>query len=203
MKKNILCNSFLIALCFVLASCGSSIKVVNSWMDDSLKGYAVDNVLVIGISRDNITQSLFEDTFVEAFAAENITAMPSYKTTGGGIMSDQNAVEKVIVKTGAKTVLITRIRERDEKTNTYSGPIHHAPTPYYRGMLGYYNSAIQSPATTTTKHIVLLESNLYDAASEKLIWTAQSEAVNVSRVKEDFKKFVKVLMADLRQQNVL
>jgi hypothetical protein len=204
MKKFFLYNAFLIVLCLILTSCGSKMKVLQSWTNDSMKGYSVDDVLVIGFTRDNTSQRLFEDSFVEAFAAGDITATQSYKTAGWETKPDKTKVREAIMKSGAKTVLMTRVIDKKIKTNTYSGSIHYAPSPYYRGMYGFYGySVTYSPPTTTTTETLYLESNLYDVASEKLIWTTLSEAVNSVRIKEDFKKFVKVLMDDLRQQNLL
>ena len=204
MKKKFLYNAFLIVFCLVLTSCGSKMKVLHSWTDDSLKGYSVDDVLVIGFTRDHTSQRLFEDSFVEAFVAENITATQSYKTAGWETKPDKTKVKEAIMKSGARTVLMTRVIDKKTKTNTYPGSVHYAPSPYYRGMYGYYGfSVTYSPPTTTTTEILYLESNLYDVASEKLIWTALTEAKDPTRIKADFNKFVKVVMDDLRQQNLL
>ncbi|MEA3548452.1 MAG: hypothetical protein U9R66_12400 [Thermodesulfobacteriota bacterium] len=206
MKKKFLYNAFLIVLCFVLTSCGSKMKMLHSWTDDSLKGYSVDDVLVIGFTRDHTSQRLFEDSFVEGFVAENITAVQSYKTSGWETKPDKEKVREAIEKSGAKTVLMTILIDKKTKINRYAGmgSLEYVSTAYYSGMYSFYGSCVMAvPITTTTGKTLYLESNLYDVASEKLIWTGLTEAKNPTRIKTDFQKFAKVLMDDLRQQNIL
>ena len=206
MKKIFLHNAFLIVLCLILTSCGSKMKVLHSWTDDSLKGYSVDDVLVIGFTRDHTSQRLFEDSFVEAFVAGNITATQSYKTAGWETKPDKTKVKEAILKSGAKSVLMTRMIDQKTKTNRYAGmgSLEYVSTAYYSGMYSFYGSSVMAvPITTTTGRTLYLESNLYDVASEKLIWTALTEAKDPTRIKADFNKFVKVVMDDMRQQNLL
>jgi len=56
------------------------------------------------------------------------------------------------------------------------------------------------PPLETTTELYYLESSLYDVASDKLLWTAQVEAVDPVRSEDQFKRIVKALMEDLRQQ---
>ena len=64
MKKYFIPSLLLIVL-LLLSACGASIKMIDSWKDDSIAGYKIDNILVIGISRNDITRNLWENTFVE------------------------------------------------------------------------------------------------------------------------------------------
>jgi hypothetical protein len=206
MKKQFLRYTLLAALCLLIVSCSASTKVVNSWMDNEAAGYKINNVLVIGISRDNTSQRLFEETFVEAFNQEQISAEASYKTAGWDIKPEPPVIKEAIAKSHADTVLITRVITSETTTNVYPGSIHYAPSPYYYGMYGYYGRSyrvIHTPPVITTSKTVLLESNLYDVKSEKLIWAAQSEAVDPSITKKIFQEFVAQLMTDLRQHNLL
>ena len=205
MKKYVLFSFFAAVFCLFLTSC-SSTKVLSSWIDPGMKNYHVSDVLIIGISRDNTTQRLFEDTFVENLAAANVRAEASYKTAGWDIKPNRQAIEAAIAKTGAKSVMITRLVNKETQTNYYPGSVHYVPSPFYNGMYGYYGRVYQvvhRPPMTTTSQIAYLESNLYDVATEKLIWSAQSKVVNPVITKEEFEDFVKVLIEDLRKQQVI
>jgi len=206
MKKHFFLLFLLAALCLFLSSCLSSTRVIHSWTDSSAGGYRVKNVLIIGVSRQNTTQRLFEDTFVEAFRAENIKAAASYKTAGWDLKPERQTIEAAIAKSGAKAVLITRVVNRKTKVNTYPGRVNYVPSPQYRGMYGYYGYSyrvVHTPPITRTTHIVCLESNLYDVATEKLIWSAQSKVIDPEITEKEIQNFVKVLMDDLRKYHLI
>ena len=74
--------------------------------------------------------------------------------------------------------------------------------PYY----GYYSATI---ATTTkpgyykTTTDAFIESNLYDVATEKLIYTAQTNSKEVSSVEKEAPKFANIIVSDIVKKKVL
>jgi hypothetical protein len=59
------------------------------------------------------------------------------------------------------------------------------------------------PPVDISKTTVYLESNVYDIATEKLIWTAQSEAIDANLLKSDYAKIANLLLDDLRKKKLL
>jgi hypothetical protein len=51
--------------------------------------------------------------------------------------------------------------------------------------------------------VIQLETNLYDVATEKLIWSSQVEAIDPTMTKVDFEEIVNLLIEGLRQKNLL
>ena len=68
---------------------------------------------------------------------------------------------------------------------------------------GYAYRAVYSPPVNVSKTIVRLESNVYDVATEKLVWTAQSESVDAKLLKTDFAKMANLFLDDLRKKKLL
>jgi hypothetical protein len=50
---------------------------------------------------------------------------------------------------------------------------------------------------------VRLESNLYDVKTAKLVWSAQSDAVDPKLLRTDYERVVDVLIADMKNKKVL
>jgi len=205
--KNIFFPGILLTLVLLLCACGASVKMIGSWMDDSMAGYSIDNVLVIGINRKDIKRNLWENTFVELLGKENIKAQASHIIIGDqAIEPDRPSIVAAIKKSGADTVLITRVIGSETKTKTLPGFVHYAPTPDHTGMYNYYGyayRAVYSPPVNISKTTVHLESNIYDVATEKLIWTAQSEAIDAKLLKTDFAKMAHLFLDDLRKKKLL
>lgn len=206
MKKVFFPGIFLTVV-FLLCACGTSVKMIGSWADDSMAGYTVDNVLVIGIAREDISRNLWENTFVELLGKKNIKAQASNIVTGGQVIEpSREAIMAAVKKAGAETLLITRVAGSRTDTETLPGRVNYEPAPYYTGMHNYYGHAfraVYSPPVNVSKTTVRLESNIYDVASEKLIWTAQSEAVEPKLLKTDFSRMANVLLDDLQKKKLL
>jgi len=205
--KKVFFPGILLTVVLLLCACGASVKMVGSWMDDSMAGYSIDNVLVIGISHADISRNLWENTFVELLGKKNVKAQASNVVMGGKVIEpNREAILQAVKKAGAKTVLITSVVGSKTKTDTIPGRVNYEPLPYYTGMHNYYGhvfTARYTPAVNVSKTTVRLESNFYDVASEKLIWTGLSEAVEAKLLKTDFARMANLLLDDLRKKKLL
>ncbi len=197
---------FRIFLCMTLmlsfAACSPKAKLTSSWVDPSFKGYSANNVLIMGVSKDETRLKLYENVFVDQFAKNNVQAMASYKVIG--IISEPNRadVEAAIKKTGASSVLITNVVDRESESHTIRGSTYYRPTGYY----SYYGKAftrVHISATDVTRTVVRLESNLYDVSTNSLVWSAQSEAINPELLRTDFEKIIGLLVADMKEKGII
>jgi hypothetical protein len=204
--KNLIVTLLSVALVLTLSACGPKAKITSSWADPSFAGYGADNVLVMGVSRNETHIKLFENVFVDELQKSAIEAMASYKVIGSVLEPDRKTVEAAVAKTGATSVLITHVVDRTSTTQDFPGTVHFIPGGFYGNMYGYYNqtySAIYNPPSSVTRTTVHLESNLYDVATAKLVWSAQSDAIDPKLLRTDFERIVDVLIADMKNKKAL
>lgn len=190
----------------VLFGCGPKAKLTSSWVEPTLKGYVVEDVLVLGVSKSEASLKLWEIVFADHFTQAGVHAVESNKVIGPVPEPDRKTVEAAIKKADASSVLITHVVESTSKTHTYPGTIHFEPSGVYGGMYGYYGSiyrAVYTPPVDKTKTRVRLESNLYDVDTARLVWSAQSEALNPKLLRKDFDRVIGLLMADMKKSGVL
>jgi hypothetical protein len=80
-------------------------------------------------------------------------------------------------------------------------------TPYMRG--AYYNyyaysiSTIYNSGYYVDDYTYFLECNLYDVASEKLLWTGRTKTVNMKSVEEEVITFSKVVIREIINKKVI
>ncbi len=194
----------LLSLTWILlfAACSPKARLTSSWVDPALNGYSANDVLVIGVSKDETRLKLYENVFVDEFAKHNVRAMASYKVSSTVLEPDRESVEAAVKKSGASAVLVTHVVDRKSETLTLPGTVHYRPVNFY----GYYGRAytrVHMPPTDVTSTVVLLESNLYDVATNSLVWTAQSEAVDPELLRTDFERLVDLLMTDMQKKGVV
>jgi hypothetical protein len=196
----------LLLFCTVLSSCSAN-RLLTSWNDSSFEEPSIAPILLIGIARDETKRRIYEDTFADSLTLLNTKSVASYKVSKQSIEPTENALREVVQKTGAKTVLITHMVSESEKEFYQPASIIHGTNSYstgglYRYYPFMYNSVFTSGSYSgTTK--VILESNLYDVKTEKLIWTARSESIDPVMTRKYYQQLIDLFLDDLSSKNLL
>jgi len=195
-----------LAVAILLSSCAST-SLTNAWHDQSYSGAnSLDDVLVIAVTEEETSRRLYEDGFVAKLAESGVRGIPSYSLQVSDIEPTKQAVQTAVAMAKARFVLITRHLTTDKKQH-YSPPQPLYVDPYYSSVYRYYPMAYRevrySPGYTYTVTTVSIESNLYDAQTEKLIWSAQSKSVDPKMSKSYFDGLVNVFAKDLQDKKLL
>lgn len=186
---------FAIAVSLVLCAC-STVSVTNQWRDPSWTGPPASSVVVVGISRSDTMRRVFEDTFAQQLQAAGVQAAASYTQippgNGGAVR-----LKDLVKGTGAQAVLVTRVERVQQKISvTQSGP-------YYGGFYGWYGGAWASTPDVNQYEVVTLETSVWDARSEKLIWTVTTENVATSNIPKTSTQLAETLIPKMRADGIL
>jgi hypothetical protein len=186
---------FVLAVSLVLGAC-STVSVTNQWRDPSWAGPPASNVVVVGISRSDTMRRVFEDTFAQQLQAAGVQAAASYTQippgNGGAVR-----LRDLVKGTGAQAVLVTRVQRVQQKVSvTPSGP-------YYGGFYGWYGGAWASTPDINQYEVVTLETSVWDARNEKLIWTVTTENVATNDIPKTSTQLAQTLIPKMRADGIL
>lgn len=208
MSRTMLTFGWLVMLTLSLSSCATT-KLSTTWHDPAYGGsQRVQDVLVIAVTKEETIRRLYEDSFVEQLARENIRAVQSYTLQQSDIKPDRQTVEEAVKEAGANSVLITRHIGTDTKQHYRPPePVRIYADPYYSRMNRYYPLAYRevayTPGYSYSVTTTIIESNLYDVSTEKLIWTAQAKSVDPKMTKKYIDELVKIFADDLKAKSLL
>ncbi len=207
----------LILLLCLVSGC-SSTTLTGSWRSPEFSG-RVDKIYIVGVSKQETHRRIFEDEFGAELQMYGIKTVSSYKDLKNAQKAELEAILEKVTANGADAMLMTRIidkrteevvnpgRVTSYRTNVpYYGYRDYYPSPYYRHYRDYYDrryETIYEPATISKYKVITLESNLYDASSGELIWSAQLETVMEGTIKKMIQDFIKVVTKDLVEQGVI
>ncbi len=208
LKSELYSAGMLLLSSLLFFSCATT-SLTTTWYDPSYAGNdKLQDVLVIAISEEETPRRLYEDGFVAKFSAAGIRGIPSYTLQTSDIEPTRPAVEAAVALAGARYVLITRHISTD--TKQHYRPPEAVPVfadPYYSHVYRYYPMAYREvyyrPGYTYDVTTVTIESNLYDVATEKLIWTAQSKSIDPKMTKEYIESLIDVFAKDLQEKGIL
>ncbi|WP_201315739.1 hypothetical protein [Dyella sp. EPa41] len=186
---------FVTAVSLVLCAC-STVSVTNQWRDPSWAGPPASNVVVVGISRSDTMRRVFEDTFAQQLQAAGVQAAASYTQippgNGGAVR-----LRDLVKGTGAQAVLVTRVQRVQQKVSvTPSGP-------YYGGFYGWYGGAWASTPDINQYEVVTLETSVWDARNEKLIWTVTTENVATNDIPKTSTQLAQTLIPKMKADGIL
>jgi len=189
---------------FFLTGCAET-KVTSVWVDQEYQGDGINNVFVVGVSKDGGLRRIFEDEFVNLFKERSVKATSSYRVLPDEELRDDKKLDDKVKTSGSDTILMTRLIDIRKDTQ-YIPPdyVYAPPASYYGGWHGYYNRAYMvSPGYTVEYETAVLETNVYDLKTDKLIWSARSDAPTDGKMGKHIKDFARSIITQLAEAKLI
>ena len=197
-----------IVLCVLTLMGCATTRVNQVWKDEAFNGKRLDNVLVIGIMKNQTARMTFESEFVRHLKDNKITAMESFRALEIDALDGDEARVAIVQKIkelGINAVLMTRVvgMRRVEEIipgmNITAG--YGLPFGSYGAWGAYAGVGISfpgpsNPTTQAYSHedkFLVLETQLFDVKSEKLVWAARSETRITGAPQSEIKPYVSVV----------
>jgi len=166
---------YLMAIALLFTACATT-ELNAVWKDPAYQARPA-KIMVIGVAKNPLNRRLFEDEFVAQLKARGTDAIASYTVLPDRQQDDREAIAAKVKELGADTILITRLVSK-RVVQTYVPGTAYFPPPYYGSWPDYYWNGYQymyTPGYISEDEYAVIETNLYEARSDKLIWAATSE----------------------------
>lgn len=187
----------------------SSTKIIGSWKNaDSSKTFS--SIMVVGLSANVVAQSSVEVKMAEILTARGVNAKGSGAVFNPEMkLSDEmkKTVANKLQEQGFDGLLTVALVSVDEKTSYVPGttyaPYSYAGYGNYWGYYGYYAPQVYSPGYYTSDKVYTVEANLYDVATEKLVWAARSETTDPSSLDRFSEEYSETVVYQLNKDGML
>jgi hypothetical protein len=198
---------------FIISSCGSSTEITGSWKADNVDTKKITNVLVTALTDRATARETVESDLVAALrksgyqSARSMEVLPPTFTASKNI--DKSQLLDKIKGTGVDAILTVALLDKETETRYVPGTNGYAPVPrfgYYGMFSGYYYNwypTLYSPGYYAEDKIYFIETNLYDAKKETLLWSAQSETYNPSDLKNFSREFANIVITRMKRDGIL
>ncbi|MDH3686355.1 MAG: hypothetical protein OEP95_09015 [Myxococcales bacterium] len=168
----------LLAVCLLatLAACGPTTKLTAVWVTETPKQF--ENVMILAIDASPGGRRKYEDRFVEELEDRRTKAIQSYMVLPLDGKLEEDDLRAAVAQGGYDAVIATRLLAIDQD-QVYVPPTEYVTAgPRYGGLYGYYGAGYAvrtTPGYIKTNTTVRLETHIYDAQTEKLIWAGHSD----------------------------
>jgi len=187
----------------LVTSCATTTNISSVWKDQ-LYQVKPHKIMIIGIALKPANKRTLEDEFEKQISALGTQAVSSYTILPDSKDTNKEVIAEKMKELGADAVLITRIASRETVYNSVPGV--YSPPAYYGSWKNYYANGytnMYSPGYVEETKYAIMETNIYDAGNDKLIWSASSET-NISGSDQRFiKSYVTVIVEKMVQQKLL
>ena len=166
-------SGFLSLIAILVAAC-VAIKVNTVWKDQAYQARP-NKVMVVGVAKNPANRRIFEDEFVQQLNAHGTKAIASYTVLSDKQQDDNTAIAAKVKELGADTMLITRVVGK-KNIPFYVPWATYYPPAYYEKWPDYYGyQAMNTKSYVAEEEFAVIETNLYEARNDKLVWSASSE----------------------------
>jgi len=190
---------YLFSFAFLIISC-SGTELTHKQVNEVYKGKPVSDILVIAITGNEDSRRSFERIFVahlksagvEAISSEEAIPMPA------DLKMKKETILNAVNKFENDAVIITHLIDKEKKEVYTRGGQGN------RGFYSFYHSSYAyDPGSSSTSKTVRLETNLYDAKTEKLIWSVQSKTWTKDSKNHIINDVIKVVINDLQNNKLI
>jgi len=190
------------AAALAVAGCAST-RLINAWQDPTFSGAPVKSVLVIGVTKQAGMRRTFEDEFARQLEAKGVRTVQSYTLVPEDGEVSKDRLAEAVKAADVQAVLITRLVKVQWQMQGYAGDAFGPP---YMGWYGFYRSAwvgYYEPVPVYAYDVVTAETDLFDAASDVLVWAGTTESFAPRDTKKDTREFAQVIVAALGERKLI
>jgi len=198
-----------VALLFI-ASC-SSTKMSASWTDPNYEGKHYEKLLVWGLSDNVSARATVEDEVAYFLNLKKITSVSGSDIAPPNRKALPHNVEEskaILEKYGFDGVLTMGLIDKKEKTSYVEGTGYYTPMSYghYGSFYSYYPymyGNVYQPGHYATSEHIYIETNLWDAKTGKLVWSAQTETVDPSSIENFANSYARDVVAEMIKRKII
>ncbi len=207
-------NSIIIILTSIIFfSCSPGIKVTSSWKDPApdTAGKTYKVIFIAALTDNQFARNTIEENLAEAAESRGYTTAKSgllFKPTfsQSKIPSKEDIMKEV--KTAKSDAIFTvALISKEDMSRYVQGEVNTSPSYGWYGSFGGYYGTIAGPIYTpgyyTTDKVYYLQSSLYDAQSEKLLWSARTESYNPSSIEKFSKQYTEAMIKQLEKDGLI
>lgn len=200
-----------IAMLLLFSGCGVSTQLTSSWKAEETISPKLKRIVVLGLIRDNegslretMEHHLVDD--LKALGYDAVCSCNEYNPKLFENMSEQQAIDK-LRNAGVDAVLTIVLLNKTRERYYIPQRVQYSAFEYSQNRFWNYSrfmfDRIYSDEYYVTDTKYYWESNLYDLAGNKLLYSAQSQSFDPNSTNKLGHEYGQVIIKDLVKKNVL
>jgi len=214
MKAQTITTPIALIACLMISACSTSTRITGSWKDPAVDASTGESksVLITALTRNIEVRTKLENALAAKAAERNIEAVQSSEVFTPDffqVLPEREELIAQIKQTGVDAILTVSLIDTESETRYVRGNSRYAPMPVYNwyggfySYINYWHPIMYEPGYYVTDKTYFLETNLYNAETGRLIWSAQSETVNPTSIDAFAAEYPDVLLERMVNDGLL
>jgi len=187
--------------CGVMASCGPTTHIVDSWRDPdvTVDTANVHKFVIAALLKNESVRRKVEDDMAALFPGK---AVPSYQEFGDSLKEPDDALNARLKKEGFDGVVVMRLVNVNRSTRYVPGsyPLYYGS---WRRYWAYSWGGFYDPGYYTTDRQYNVEVTVFSLRRDKLIWTANTSTIDPPNRAELFDHVSRVVLKRMKKEGFL
>jgi len=187
-------------------SCGTSSSLVQRWSEPSYVGKKGQKLFILALAQNERNQKTWEDAFSQALLMVKVQPIPSSTAFAFGASLDSTTLKQHVHASGADLLAVSRLVDVEKEQVYVPGSTYYTPAPAYYGYYGYYYNSwgmTSTPGYYQEQKVYSLETNVYDVATEKLVWSGLTETVDPATAQDVANSVIALIVDDMLQRKII
>lgn len=210
--KSLFLHFAFISSLFIMTGCASNTNITASWDNPDVGEKSYSNVFVTALVDDISARQKLENELVRELQEQGLQAAKSLDIfppkLGDEKMRTKEELLDAIEENKFDAVITVALIDQENEARYVPGNYPYAPVTaygYYGTFWGYYNywyPQMYAGGYYDVDRSYFLETNLYDASSEKLVWSAQSKTVNPISLETFSEDYAAKIIESMKKENL-
>lgn len=216
-KKIKLLSGLLMLMLILVYGCTTTSTYFNgTWKNPAYQGKKFNKILILAVHNELIVRSLMEKSLASSLKDYKINTVKASdfidfnkleKGEDGKLTDKSKAYFKDMIKNNnIDAGIIFTLKDIKESEHYVPGSTAYVPYGGYYGFYGNFYSSynyVETPGYMQKTKQVFLISNLYDAATEELLWSGQSETSDPSSLSDFAASYSAAISNELVSSGIL
>jgi hypothetical protein len=208
------CALFAISIAVLFAACSSTKESTGVWVNkEKIEGKSYSNLFIIVMTADIEARVRLENDLAALANSRGLKAIKSYDVLPADLKDPKPpAIDDLIAKIKASDcdgVFLASLLDQTQAVDfTAGGTSYTMRTDYswsgsFFGYYSHYYSTISTPGYYSANKTYVMQSNLFDKASQEKMFSVQSDIFNPSSLASFSRTYTSTLMKQLGKAKVL
>lgn len=209
-------------LLLIVTDCATT-QLTGSWLNPEYQGNGFNKILVLGVSENETYLRIFEDTLSMKLENRGIMAEPGYILFDTEKRPVREAISKEISRIGFDALIVSKVTGRRTEEVVHPGEFYYVRDPsfvshfygwrhpypprfYDNHWFDYYSwsyTIVHEPGYVTEYEVMTVESNIYDAGTDELIWSGVTDTIVQAMIEDTINSLVNTLIQELAKKQLI
>lgn len=212
-KRRLVGTLAILLMGIVIYGCASSTQITGSWKSPESPPHEYQSVVVAALTDNVLARQEVENDLQTQLQLRGIKVTKSIDLfpprAGSKTVPDVNLLLEKVKESGHDAILTATLVDEETETRYVPGTVAYRPMTRFmwygsfRGYYTYWYPTLYDPGYYTEDKVYYLETNLYDADDDKLIWSAQSRSYSPSSLRRAAAKFAEITVQKMADDNII